>query len=321
MPEYEIQRLNFHDIPVDGSGKKAVAADVSLSVYNDFPVGGPVPVLAFDVLVPNCSPSDPYITVAEAVTKQIEVRPHANVTAVGNGVITEIPDILTQICPLSDASPLDHFMQQYLHGEDAQVFVRGKKYEPSDTPDWIESILEGITVPIALPGKSFDNFIRNFSLSDVDFKLPSPFADPRDPDSQARVSGTVAVLAAVPEELNLKLAIKNIRSYADLYYEKQKMGELNLPDWQKANSTKIPGVNGEEDMLNITARVVEAPINITDSDVFGDLLQKMFFGGEDLFLDVNSTVDAQISTVLGTLVVKDVPAKGKIPVKRPSSFW
>lgn len=321
MPEYSIGRLNFHDIPLDKDGQKAVEADVSLTAYNGFPVSGTVPILAFEVMVPACNESEPYIIVAEAANKKIEVHSHANVTAHGKGVIKEIPEVLTQACPLSKLSPLDHFMENYIHGEDAKVFVRGKKLPPSDTPDWVEAIIEGITVPIDLPGKSFGNFIRNFSLTDVDFKMPSPFADPRDPDSQARVSGNVEVLAAIPDELNLKLGVKSIRSYADLYYEKKKLGELNLNDWQKANSAKIPGVDGEQDLLNVTAQIIDAPINITDSDVFGDLLQSMFFGEDDLFLDVNATVDGRISTVLGAIVVKNVLAEGKIPVKRSSSFW
>lgn len=321
MPEYSIDHINFHDVTDDEDGDRAVAANVAITAYNDFPVSGTVPVLAFEVLVPACNESEPYIFVAEAANKKIEVHAHANVTAHGEGVIKEIPESLTQACPLSKLSPLDHFMESYIHGEDAQVFVRGKKLASSDTPDWVESIIEGITVPIDLPGKSFGSFIRNFSLADVDFKLPSPFADPRDPDSQARVSGNVEVLAAIPEELNLELGIKSIRSFADLYYEKKKLGELNLEDWQKANSEKIPGIDGEQDLLNVTAQIIDAPINITDSDLFGDLLQRMFFGEDDLFLDVNATVDGRVSTVLGTIVVKNIPAEGKIPVKRSSSFW
>ncbi|KAK0386556.1 hypothetical protein NLU13_6391 [Sarocladium strictum] len=316
MPEYSIDRLNFHDISMDEGKEKAVAADVSLTAYNEFPVSGTVPILAFEVLVPACNESEPYIPVADVFTKKIKVNAYSNVTADGEGIIREIPESLTQACPLSKLSPLDHFMESYIHGEDAKVYVRGSKLPSSDTPDWVEEIIKGITVPIDLPGKSFGNFIRNFSLTDVDFKLPSPFADPRDPDSQARVSGNVEVLAAIPEELNLKLGIKSIRSFADLYYEKKKLGELNLDEWQKAKSEKIPGLDGEQDLLNVTAHIVDAPVNITDSDLFGDLLQRMFFGEDDLFLDVNSTVDARVSTVLGTIVVKNVPAEGKIPVKR-----
>jgi hypothetical protein len=38
-------------------------------------------------------------------------------------------------------------------------------------------------------------------------------------------------------------------------------------------------------------------------------------------LDIRAAVDVKVQTVLGQLTLKDLPAEGKIPVKRPSSFW
>jgi hypothetical protein len=61
------------------------------------------------------------------------------------------------------------------------------------------------------------------------------------------------------------------------------------------------------------------PLNITDSDVFSDILQKMLFGDKNILIDVDAAVDVKVATVLGSLVLKDVPAQGQIPVKRPSS--
>ncbi|CAM1503868.1 Fc.00g014590.m01.CDS01 [Cosmosporella sp. VM-42] len=313
MPKYKIEHLNFHDIPVD-SGRNAVAADVSVVVHNDYPVALSVPSLGFEVLVPNCDSKQPSIRVAEASTKPLEIRANEDVKADAEGVIREIPESLTRLCPNSQSSPLDHFMDRYLHGEDAKVFIRGKKLNDSDTPEWIGDIMESITVPIEFPGRSFDNFIRNFSLTDVNFKLPDPFADVDDPNGEPRVSGTALVLAAIPSELNLDLGVESIRATADLFYKKRKMGELNLRDWQKANSTKVDGDG--EDLLNITSRVVDAPLTITDGDVFSDVMQKILFGDDDVILDVNADVDVKVSTVLGILTVKKVPAEGKIPVKQ-----
>lgn len=318
MPKYKIERLNFHDIPVDGSGRKAVAADVSIVAHNDYPVELEIPALGFEVLVPNCDSSQPSIGVAEASTKPIHIRANADVTADAEGVIREIPESLTRTCPNSELSPLDYFMERYLHGEDARVFVRGKKLNNTDTPEWIGDILESITVPIEFPGRSFDNFIRNFSLTDVNFKLPDPFADADDPNGDPRVSGTAEVIAALPSELNLDLGVSKIRANADLFYEKRKLGELNLHEWQNAKSTKLEGDG--EDLLNITSRVVDAPITITDGDVFSDVMQKLLFGDEDLILDISADVDVKVTTVLGILTVKKVPAEGKIPIKRPSSL-
>ncbi|RSL98536.1 hypothetical protein CEP52_010269 [Fusarium oligoseptatum] len=316
MPDYKIERLDLHDRPVDGHGRKVIEADVSLTVHNDYPVSFEVPTLGFEVLVPNCDSSQPSISVADAITDPIHIRAKEDVKADAKGVIRNIPESLTRACPHSKSSPLDHFMDRYLHGEEAQVFVRGKKLNDSDTPEWISEILESITVPVEFPGRSFDNFIRNFSLTDVDFKLPDPFADANDPNSQPRVSGTTQVLAALPPELKVDLAVERLRADADLFYEGRKLGELNLRHWEKANSTKVQDDENHEVLLNITSRVVDVPLTITDGDVFSEVMQKLLFGDEDLILDIKAEVDVQVSTVLGILTVKKVPAEGKIPVKR-----
>lgn len=320
MPEYKIERLDLHDIPVGGGLRKAIQADVSISVHNDYPVDIDVPPLGFEVLVPNCDSLNPSIRVADAQTDLVRIRANKDVTATAQGLIREIPESLTRICPHSKSSPLDHFMNRYLHGEDAQVFVRGKRLNDSDTPGWISDILESITIPIDFPGRSFDNLIRNFSLTDVDFKLPNPFADANDPNSKPSVSGTTEVLAAIPPELNVELAVDSLRATADLFYEGRKLGELYLDHWEKANSTKLQGNDGDEDLLKITSRVVDVPLNITDSDVFGEVMQKLLFGGEDLILGVKAAVDVKVVTVLGIVTIKRVPAEGKIPVNGPSSF-
>jgi hypothetical protein len=319
IPEYQIERLNFIDVPLGRDGPKAVGANVSVSLYNPYPVALDVPPLSFEILLANCNASEPYIAVAEAVTELIEVRGERDVRAGALGLIRQIPESLTRTCPKSNLSPLDHFMENYLHGEDAEVFVRGNKIEDSNTPEWISSILQSITVPIALPGRSFGNAIRNFTATDVDFKLPSPFADPNDPDGTPRVSGTIEVLAALPEELNLEIGVHSIRSDADLYYKGDKLGELNMHKWGKANSTKIDSAN--ETLLNIMSHVEDVPLDITNNDVFTEVIQKMLFGSEDIFLDVEAAVDIRVGTVLGSLDLKGIPANGTIPVKSSSSFW
>ncbi|KAJ4135991.1 hypothetical protein NW768_003599 [Fusarium equiseti] len=314
MPEYNIERMDLHDRPVDGHGREVIEADVSLKAHNDYPVSFQVPTLGFEVLVPNCDSKLPSISVAEAVTDPIDVDAKSDVRADAKGTIRDIPESLIKACPHSESSPLDNFMDRYLHGEDAKVFVRGKKLNDTNTPEWISDILESITVPVDFPGRSFDSLIRNFSLSDVDFKLPDPFADVDDPDGEPRVSGTAQVLAALPPELNVNLGVDKIRANADLFYKKRKMGELNLQHWQDANSTRVQDKENNETLLNITSRLVDVPLTITDGDVFSEVMQKLLFGGGDLTLDIKAEVDVKVKTVLGILTVKKVPAEGKIPV-------
>lgn len=321
LPEYKIDRLNIHDVPAGDGGRMAVGANASIIAYNDHPIGLTVPQLAFDILVPNCDPSESYIMVATAVTQPIDVEPHANVTVDAVGLINDIPEKLTRACPMTKMSPLDNFFKRYMHGEDAQIFVRGQDSDKSDVPEWLRSFFSSVTVPISFPGRSFDDAIRNLSLTDVDFKLPSPFADPNDPNSKPRVSGTIEIIAELPSELNLDIGVNNLRATGDIFYEGKKFGELNVERWQKAHSSKTTDPEDEKALLQITSRITNVPLDITDGDVFSDVMGELLLGDEDILLDVEALVDIKVSTVLGDLVFRDVPAKGKIPVKRLSSPW
>ncbi|PHH93194.1 hypothetical protein CDD83_10743 [Cordyceps sp. RAO-2017] len=315
MPDYKIQNLVLYDAPVGHKGKMGVGANVSVTIHNDYAIGLDVPPLGLEVLVPNCNPAEPNIEVASASTSVVHVRPKADVVVDARGIVREIPESLTRPCADTRLSPLDSLVDRYLHGKNAQVFVRGKVPEDSDLPPWAGAILESITVPFEFTGRTFDSLIRNFSLTDVDFKLPSPIANPNDPDGKPQVSGTVRVLAALPAELHVDVGVDSLRAVGDLIYDNRKFGELHLERWQKANSTINSGTGDAEDTITIVSRVENAPIDIIDGDIFSEVMQKLLFGDDDIILDVRATVDIRIATVLGKLVLKGIPAQGKIPVK------
>jgi hypothetical protein len=322
LPSYNITRLNLHDVDTPGDSKGAVGADISVTAFNSFPLSLEIPELGFEVLVPNCDPSDHYIGVADVLTKHVTVRPNSDVVLDAQGLIRGIPKSLTRVCPNEDTSPLDNLIHQYMKGKGSTVYVRGKRLPESKTPAWISDILSQVTVPVSFPGHGFDNFVREFSLSDVDFKLPSPFADPDDPDDDGnpRVSGTIEVLAALPKEMGFEVNVTDLRAFADVYYKKQKMGTLLLDEWNPANSTMLRDERTGEPLVKIQSRVEDVPLNITDSDVLSEVMQEMFFGDKPVMLDVDAKVDTKLRTALGALVFKDIPAEGRVPVKRPSIF-
>src|SRR5690606_28555660 len=128
---------------------------------------------------------------------------------------------------------------------------------------------------------SFDNLVRSFSLTDVYFKMPNPAADPNDPESEPRVSGTILVVAGLPSEMDFTLNVTNIRADADVFYKGDKLGELNLKEWQRANSTQIPATKDEEAKLKIQSRIKDVPLNVTDPDVLTDVIQALLFGGRE----------------------------------------
>lgn len=296
-----------------------MGAEVSVHAFNKYPVELDIPPLAFEILVPNCGLHDPYIQVADALTDPVGIRPHSLVVANVHGVIRDLPDSLTRVCPNSESSPLDHILQDYLGGS-ATVFVRGKRRPGMETPEWLNDIMSQVVVPVPFPGRSFDKLIRNFSLTDTHFSLPDPMAEPDDPGASPKVSGTIKVIAGLPNEMNFGINVTQIRATADVFYQEQKLGVLDVHKWQPANSTRIQP-SGDDPELEIRSRIDNAPLNVTDGDVLTDVIQRLIFQGKTIRLDVKAKVDVKVETVLGELVLKDVPAEGRIPVKRPSSLW
>lgn len=292
-----------------------------MHAFNKYPFELVVPPLAFDILVPDCNVHDPYITVAEAMTDTVDIRPRSLVVANVHGVVRGLPDSLTRVCPNSKSSPLDQILKEYLGGKAPEVFVRGKGRPGMGTPEWLNQIMSQVTVPVPFPSSSFDRLIRNFTLTDARFTLPDPMAEPDDPAATPKVSGKIQVMAGLPKEMNFGINVTHIRAAADVFYHKKKLGVLDVTKWQAANSTRIDSHSDEGPELKIQSAIKDAPLNVTDGDVLTSVIQELIFLGKTVSLDIKAKVDVKIETVLGELVLKDVPAEGRIPVKRPSSLW
>lgn len=321
FPSYNITRINFSDVPDPHGHGGALGADFSITAYNNFSVSLDVPELGFQVLMPDCDPRDPPITVADAITSHITVRPHSDVLVDAHGLARKIPKRLTRDCPGSRSSPLDNFLHQYLEGDSPTVYVRGRHLPESKAPGWISDTLSNITIPVPFPAHEADSFIRNFTLTNVHFTLPDPLGpDAPSDDGNPRVSGNIEVIAVLPEKINFELNVTALRATADVFYKRRKMGELNLRKWQRSNSTRIEEDQSNATLLKIESRVEDVPLRITDGDVFSDVVQRLLFGGQDVILDVDASVDVKVNAVLGDLALKGLPAQGRIPVKRPYSF-
>lgn len=297
-----------------------MAADASVSLLNEYPVKFSVPPLGFDILVPNCSPDEDYLLLADAITHEIHVMPKHPVNVDVNGLIRQLPDALTAACPGSNTSPLDILVGQYMQGLDTTIYVRGSDAPSSDTPGWITDLIRSVTVPLPVPGHPFDNLIRNFSLADVHFSLPDPFAAPNTPEAQPKISATVKALVGLPKEMNFPLDVDRVRANADVYYHGKKLGELDLHKWQKANTTRVNGTKDELPALLVESDVEKAPLQISDNDVFTEVVQALVFGRKGVVLGVKADVDVETDTALGRFVVREIPAEGKVFVKRESVF-
>ena len=293
-----------------------MAADVSLVLRNEYPVKFTIPSLGFDILVQGCSPDQPYLRLAETTTGEVEVWPKRDVEVQVQGFLQKLPETLLATCPQTQKSPLDALLGEYIRGDKTTIFVRGSDSPPGNTPDWVTALIQSVTVPVPFPGKSFENLIRNFSLADVHFALPDPFASPDEPEASPRISATVKALVGLPEEMNFPIDVSRVRADAEVYYRKKKLGHLDLSEWQKANTTRIEAHGDIKPGLAVESTVKNAPLKITDDNVFRDVVEDLVFGGKPVVLGVKANVDVETETALGKFVVRDIPAEGKVFVKR-----
>jgi hypothetical protein len=304
MPQFDIQKLRVAEHGPLGhpDGVKAMA---TVSVKNQYPINFDLPPLAFQVLLPDCF--DDYLMLGTARTKVIHILPKKPIDASVTGLVKQLPTSLTTACPGSSNSPLDKIVGDYLAGRNATVYIKGGEQD-ENTPDWIGKMLGDTILPFPLPGHPFDNLIKDFSLKNVQFSLPDPLKN----DPHPRISATVNVVVALPEEMNVNLDVDQVRADADVFYQGDRMGKLNLRKWQKANASQI-----DNDLL-IQSEVVNAPLEITDDSVFSKVVQQLIFGHKSVPLGVKAIVDANTTTALGTFVVRNIPAEGQISIDPPA---
>lgn len=297
-----------------------MAVDVSLTAKIDSPVALTIPPLGFEVLVPNCSPGDPHIMVANASTAEVQVHTNAPTNVSAKGLIRQIPDELTTSCPGAKDSPLDLLVSGFIQGQETTIFVRGADYPLPQTPDWIVDILRSVTVPLPFTGHAMDDLVKNFTMTDTHFSLPDPFAEPGTPGAQPSVSAIMKVLIGLPEEMNFQVDVPRVRAIADVYYQGDKLGVLDIHKWQDSNSTITEDEDGLSALL-VEFAIKDAPLEVTDSGLLSEVVQQMLFGDKAVVLHVAATVDTKVSTGLGLLTVRGIPASGDVPVNSMFSIF
>jgi hypothetical protein len=305
FPHFDIQKLRFDEYGQPGKveGMKATAM---VSIMNDYPVKFDVPPLRFEVLVPDCNHG--YLQLGDAQTEVAHILPKQYLNVSVTGFVRQLPTDLTTACPGSNTSPLDSLLADYLQGKRTTVYVRGGEQD-ENTPPWIGKLIGDTTAPLPLPGHPFDNLIKKFSLANVHFSLPSPFADHDTPEAQPAISATVKALVGLPREMNFDLDVDRVKADAEVYFKHKKLGRLDLRKWQPARTNKT------DHGLLIESDVENAPLEITDDDVFTDVVNALVFGGKGVILDVQALVDVNTVTALGEFIVRELPASGKVYVK------
>ena len=131
----------------------------------------------------------------------------------------------------------------------------------------------GTTYPNPVEG---DYVIKNFTFEDVRFTLPNQGGEPGAPDSDPKVSATITAVITLPDEINFPVDVQRVRATSDVFYQKRKMGELNIREWQPAKSTPLVEEDGKP-LLLVESDIKDAPLTITDDEVFAEVLQTMLF--------------------------------------------
>lgn len=280
---------------------------VNVSFENSYPVSFDIPALDFIVSLPACG--NDKAKVATAISSPLKVHPRSDINATISGVIKSIPKEMISVCPGSDTSPLDHFIGEYMHGKNATIYVSGgeQKVDPN-VPTWMKELLMSTTLPVPFPGHTFDNLVRKFGLTDVEFELPDSMAEPGTPDAAPKLSAKVEAIVKVPKEMNFPINVEHLMADANVSYIGEKFGELHIKEWVNATSALT-----KEGDLRVEASVKKVPLDITDYDVFQKVIQKMLWGGK-VKLGIAGTTDVKLSTSVGDLVLRGIPASGVIDI-------
>lgn len=319
MPKYSVQKVNVHNVDLP-SGKQGLAADVAVVVDNKYPVDFVVPPLGFSILASGCSPSDPHIMLADATTAEIHVRPKHEIPINATGFLEKLPHEFLSACPDTKKSPLDVLVGHYMEGKPATFYVQGSDSPDVKTPKWISELSSGIVVPVSMPGSAPDNLMKNFSMTNVKFSMPDFWAEPGSPEAAPKISADIMALIGLPDQINFDVGVNRFRANATIYYKGSELGRLDLTKWQKATSRPLAAPHKSHKDLEVSTHVEQAPLMITDDDLFQDVVSELLLGSGNIHMAVKAKAAVGMQTPLGDFVIKDIPAEGDVPVKRKTSY-
>lgn len=305
MPNFRVNGLDFGEVTLPEY--QVLTVNASIKIQNPFPLNFEVSPLSFTVLLPGCE-TDDLVVVATARTSRLVVKPATNIDLDISAFIRNLPDTFITTCPKSHTSPMDNFLASYLRGSNSMVYVRGSDSSISDAPEWLLEFLRSVTIPVPFPGHKLDTVIESFNLSNVQFRLPEPDSKPRSPESAPRLSASVRAVVRLPEEINFPIDVQRLRSIANVSYQGKTFGTLSLHKWMPATSSEVDG----RKELQVDTVVNDAPLDVTDYNVFEEVVGKFVLGGQPIPLDINGNVDIDIKTNVGEFVISRIPAAGTI---------
>ncbi|ORY83095.1 hypothetical protein BCR37DRAFT_392454 [Protomyces lactucae-debilis] len=292
LPKYNISQLAVKDDEAKGLSGSAL-----LKVFLQSPFDITVPSVSVDVLIDGCN--NQKILLATGHNAPLDLDSHAKTIQLkALGSVGHLPKQATEPCPNHQPSPLDRLMQLYLAGNDTRVYVRGSSPTQGDA-SWLQQVLSRITIPVDLPGSQSDQLARDIELADVKFNVGGFFRQ-----EKPKISGNVNAVIDVPAGIHVKVDVKGVKILADLIYKGKKFATFESPDWAPASSSFI-----KPTALKVQAQLRDAPVTITDNDVFTSVVSALI--GGNALLDVSGVADVRVSTGLGNLEPHGLPLVAK----------
>lgn len=315
-PPSRNEHFNISKIAIHSKLGQGLNADATVTIPYDNLIAVNLPPVGFDVLVGGCDTNE-YIQIASGSSGRVDVKPYKDIQLAATAHIDRISNELTKPCKEGKNSPLDRLTYDFARGLDTTVYGKCCNFPDTGSPQWLRELTRNsVLTSFPLPGKQAGALLRSFSLTNTSFSLPSPLADPDTPDGQPRVSSEIEAIVALPEEMDFPLTVRKLRPDATIFHQSKTLGKLDLSKWQKAKSMKLAERVNSTVLLQIKSFVEEAPLEILDNEVFGEVIQKLIFGSQGIVLTVKAEVDVELATPVGTFVVRRLPAEGEVPVKR-----
>ena len=305
LPEYTVNKLNVVDQPGQGTLMTA-----SADIVNPYAMTLDVPALDWKVFVPGCTPSE-RIRLTNARTGRLSIRDGKNITVEVSSSISSLPQALLDPCRDATPSPLEAFFQAFLDPkQNTTVFISGASHAIS-LPKWLPDILSSLIVPVPVP--HFDtnttDLISAIHCSEMKVTFPSPWAPPGTPQAQPRVSGLIEAVIRPPKEAeNVAINVTAVKTDVYLFDEGAKFGRIVVPEWSPATTER-------KAKIHVKARVAEVPIEVLDPVIFQRVMTKVLRGGGTVEIEVEGTVDTQVSVLVGDFAIRGIPVKGIVEVQ------
>lgn len=295
----KIPAFNLTDVSVQDAPKAGLVGSARMTFDFQSPIDAAVPSVAMQVSIEGCDGVLLPLITARNLPIQLDSSV-PTVEVIGSGQCQVIPAAAFEKCGAHAGaqSPIDTVVQGYLAGNKTRVFVGGAAAVGKSS--WIQDILKDISIPIDIPGGQVDQLARDIELSDVKLNLPSFFGGGGKP----KISGKIQGIIDIPRQVEVSLEVDGVHVLADLLYKRRRFATIETPGWAPAIS-KFPS---KEELL-VQVILQDAPVTITNQDVFSDVVSALL--GGSILVDVVGNGDVKVNTSLGALEAHSLPIEAK----------